>query len=469
MMVTAMLALAACTDGSAPTAVRPSAPPAANSSAPPPRQANKRPGEQAFRNLAEQVPGFAGFYFDEHGVLAVLLTDLGHGASARAALAPFVHQLGIERGRGGRPAPRVVLQQARYSFQQLSEWRERVREPLFALDAVVLLDLDERDNRLFIGLSNESARAATEARLRELGIPSAAYTAGAVTPPMPLGTAQATTAAPALSGCGQLDAYCRPLMGGYKITYFRDVERRCTIGFTALAAGQPRFVTASHCSQHEWSTDYTAYHQPEAYSQVGTEVSDPRGWTCDFLGTWKCRYSDANLVQPSVDIEVGYIGRPTALQSITVNASTPRFVIAGKRDASAGERVYVVGHSTGLHTGTVQKTCTEYKGKIYDEWGLPTNSWHRVLCSDVADYNSVGGDSGGPVFLWDGVSNEVTLVGTNYARNSVYDHAFFNPISGIQKDLGALEVRAPEHRTTPSTGSDDGGISCPPGGCPIMY
>lgn len=464
------MGLAACSDTTAPTSARAPEDGAALSQSATIKADPLRPGERRLRNLARQVPGFAGFYFDESGDLVVQLKDTRQGNSARAAVAAFVRTVGVERGRGGRPAPQVRVAQAKYAFTELNAWREAVRNSLFELDGVVMLDLDERANRLVVGLSQEGARAEAEGRLKSLSVPADLVQLKVVGEAKPVSARESASAAmTTTTGCLQLEQTCRPMIGGFKTTYFRDgTEYRCTMGFAALVGGSPRVVNAAHCSEHEWSLDYTQYHQPEYNAYVGREVSDPRGWTCDFLGTWKCRYSDANLVEPSVPVEVGFIGRPTGLGSRTILVPTPRFVIASKRDAYVGERVHTVGILSGLHTGTVGATCVEYKGKVYDSWGFPTNGWHRVLCTDVADYNSVGGDSGGPVFLWDGSSSTVTLVGTNYARNETWDHAFFNPMSGIFEDLGSMEVRAPEHRGGSTPPPDDGGGGPGCSSCELM-
>ena len=81
------------------------------------------------------------------------------------------------------------------------------------------------------------------------------------------------------------------------------------------------------------------------------------------------------------------------------------------------------------------------------------------MCTDISDYDSQNGDSGGPVFIWDGSSELVTLVGLHFGSNPLYDHAYFSPISGIRHsdDLGGIEVRAPGYRTSDGGGGGIGG------------
>jgi hypothetical protein len=455
--------LAACGDAPTDSGRQPAGAVAAAGELPPQAQDHARPGEARFRALAQKYPEFAGFYFDEQGDIVVQVTDLGRSAAVRAALAPVVRTVEAERARGAGGRPQVRFRRAEFSFAQLSEWRGRVLEPLFALDGVTMLDVDERENRLVVGLADESGRAEAQARLAELGVPLAMVALKVVGRGRPLSGTAGAAMAPTYTGCTSVYSSCRPLIGGIKISFYRDNNSRfteCTLGFAALSGSSTRFVTAAHCSDDEWNYDNTQYYQPDPNAYVGYESWDPNGWSCGFMSPYKCRYSDANLSTPSAPAEVGYIIRPSGLQQTSVNPIRPHFVVAGQRDAYVGERVYVVGHVTGLHTGTMRSTCEDWK-KTFE------GRYHAVLCSHVADFNSTEGDSGGPVFLWDVVSETVTLVGVNFARNGTWDHAVFSPMSGIQKDLGRLEARAAEYRgTTGGGGGDDGGGGC--SGCELQ-
>jgi hypothetical protein len=415
-----------------------------------------RAGERAFRGLARDVPEFAGFYLNERGELVVRITDPGRGAAMRAALLPFLKQLAAERGNPGARMPKFVFEKADYSFVQLSEWRDRL-EPVFSLDGVILMDLDERTGRVTVGLADEGARAGAEARVRDLGVPLEAVditVTGVPRPQAARGTAAFATSA---FGCTHLQSFCRPLMGGAQITYFRDGDQHlCSIGFPVLFnGGELGFVTAAHCSDDEWNRDNTVYYQASYPNyQVGTEAIDPNGWGsfsgCEFM--YVCRDSDANVVRASVETDVGYVARTTGVEngSLSVSSATPRFAISSSSDAYGGETVYAMGRTSGWLRGTVLKTCTDFK-KTWE------GRWHKVLCSDVADYNVQGGDSGGPVFLWNGTSDRITLIGINFARTEIYDHSFFSPVNGIRNDLGSMEVRAPEFRTSGGTGGGGGG------------
>jgi hypothetical protein len=410
------------------------------------------PGEKAFHGLARDVPAFGGLFLNEDGSLVVQLTGTEHGTAMRAALVPFLQRLAAERGNPHGRLPRILFRKAEFSFAELSAWRDRVEDPLFAIEQVVLVDLDERENRLFVGLTDEGGRQKAEAVLSGLGAPAGMVRLEVIGAALPqLGSATATASSDP-GTCVHLEGMCRPLIGGFQIAFGRDGGPPvigCTLGFTALVGAQPAFVTNAHCSDDEWNFDGTVYHQPFAPYAIGQEAADPNGWSCE--DPFKCRFSDANLVHATVATDVGYIARPSAIGSLTISSTHPRFTVGTSGNAYVGETVYMVGHVSGLQRGTVDKTCTSFKKTA-------ELRWHKVLCSDVTDLNAGEGDSGSPMFLWGGSSDVVTLVGVLFARNGFYDHTFFSPMSGIRQDLGAMEVRAPEYRAgRDGRGSGDSG------------
>lgn len=297
--------------------------------------------------------------------------------------------------------------------------------------------------------AREQARrlaSSAQAPVQELDVPVEAVRIAVYGEAEPEVGSSGEVAFTAASGCVHLRGLCYPAIGGYQITFFRDgLEYPCTLGFPVLwNGGEVGFVTNSHCTAKEWYLEYSTLHQPYSYGPLGSEAVDPRGWSCEI--TFKCRYSDAIIARASSAVDVGYVARTTGLESLDVSSTTPRFEISGTSDVYRGERVHSMGRTTGWRTGTVTETCVSFK-KTWE------GRWHKVLCTDVADYNSSGGNSGGPVFLWGG-SHAITLVGIHFARTEHMDHSFFSPISGIRRDLGSFEARAPGYRT--SGGGGDG-------------
>ncbi|MGE5849197.1 MAG: hypothetical protein ACM362_03580 [Candidatus Methylomirabilota bacterium] len=104
------------------------------------------------------------------------LTDLGQAAAAKGLLRSMLAgELAETRKR--HPAADVVVRRGTYTFVQLEAWRDRLVPGILDVAGVVWLDLDEANNRIVIGLDQETA-ATDPARVREaarnLGVPEEA-------------------------------------------------------------------------------------------------------------------------------------------------------------------------------------------------------------------------------------------------------------------------------------------------------
>jgi hypothetical protein len=189
--------------------------------------------------------------------------------------------------------------------------------------------------------------------------------------------------------------------------------------------------------QH-WYTDTTAV--------VGYEILDPAPFLCwrGVFDAYHCRYSDATLIRytgPQDSVSQGYIVRTTYpasgwgnLGSRTIDNTHPHFFITAEQSYTPqGVVVQQMGDSTGWTQGTVTKTSAIY-------WGFNSQEGYvkyALLDQEQADYNSGGGDSGGPVFVITNLSSgAVTLVGMHVGHNSPQHFSWFSPIGGIVTDLG---------------------------------
>lgn len=419
-------------------------------------RAEWRGSERAFFALAQEVPAFGGYFLNEGKELVVYLTDVSQADAMRRALVPFFRELVQARGRVGGTPPEVVIRPGDYTFLELDLWRTIAEDEVLPMEGVVLIDLDEKANQVTVGLRGESYRSEVEARVGQLDVPAAAVRLQVYGTPTPLANDVLST-----TGCNHLQGTCRPLIGGYQTTFYKDgSQAACTIMAPAIWGGDTVFVTAAHCSETEWDIDGEVYYQPSAFSQVGVETLDPKGWHCSTFSLYVCRYSDALLAAVDSDdsADVGFIARTTGVGngSLYVSSTQPRLTIRGASDVYGGETIYMIGRTSGWIKGKVTETCVSYEKSNY----------HRVVCTDVGDHNAAGGDSGSPTFLWGG-SDTITLVGLTFARVGFYDHTFFSPISGIQQDLGSLEFRAEEYRGTSDGGGGGGGGTCD-FDCPIM-
>ena len=238
----------------------------------------------------------------------------------------------------------------------------------------------------------------------------------------------------------------------------------CTLGFSATrvrgsGAAADAFITNSHCTNEIARLDGTpifqSEHLPDHY--IGVELDDPGTHTClaRSLG-YGCRYSDAALFEyaDDVDFEVGRIGRttwrstnPTRSGSIIINGSDPYFeVFWTDKYPSHGETVHKVGRTTGWTSGPVTNTCTVLR------WV----AGRKLLCQYAFRGHVNYGDSGSPVFKWDGETRPPgppvrsngggeTLTGIVWgAADSLETGGFaitvLSPLGGVEKDLGPFDV-----------------------------
>jgi len=118
--------------------------------------------DAALAEVNRAVPGFGGMYVDEAGVVNVWVRD------------PGTAPMGTLKRYFGEA---VRLHRGDYDFAQLAAWRNRAR-PVLAVAGVVLLDVDERTNRVRVGVAEgANARRAARAVRREMnrrGVPAAA-------------------------------------------------------------------------------------------------------------------------------------------------------------------------------------------------------------------------------------------------------------------------------------------------------
>lgn len=141
------------------------------SSAPGPGAAQPAPVDQTtdefFARFArDDAPGFGGMFF-EGETLKVFLKDPDPDriAALEQALAAFF--AGDERFQPGK----IQILSAQYDFAQLKEWYDGPFQDVWNVPGVIMTDIDDAKNRLFIGVETAEAWDAVERRLAELGIP----------------------------------------------------------------------------------------------------------------------------------------------------------------------------------------------------------------------------------------------------------------------------------------------------------
>jgi hypothetical protein len=374
--------------------------------------------DDRFAEVARQVPGFGGMFFDQDGTLQVYM--LGQKEPVNEAMTAFLDDvITREVGRGERLSGRgVEILEGQYDFLALHRWQQQMSPAVLTLPGVVFTDIDETTNRLRIGITDSPGMTeAVGEYLSKLGVPREAVLISETKEVWP-----------------ELRNRRRPLRGGLQINFGGFL---CTLGFVASRQGITGFVTNSHCTNTQGGVEGTVYHQSSASgttNRIGQEVADPTYFTGGSCPAGRrCRFSDSSFARvphpsgPSVTTALGTIARPP-VGSFTWNG-VDTFTITAEAAPVVGQSVTKVGRTTGRTSGTVQQTCANFN---------VAGSNITQLCQSRASFASAGGDSGSPVFRITALPN-VTLVGIHWGSGGV-----FSPITGIQRsgELGSVSTCA---------------------------
>lgn len=357
---------------------------------------------------------------DEQGAFVVYLKDLEQSSSARQAL--------IDEQDRWLPANQdpysVELKfiQGQYAWTELYGWYKRLRS-IYDDGALVFVDIDERQNRLHIGVETTAAIGDMETKIANLSIPLSAVVLQQASRDRPLATT--------------LDDLVRPIQGGFRIV---SDYWSCTLGVntrsTSFGWG---FLTVSHCTSPDALPDgemnSVSFGQNVHSRSVGVEIIDPpfiTGSAC-YSGK-KCRWSDAAMVKydSASQSDMGMIAR-TFENSIELDNSQPDWQIQNEHgDATiAGSTVLdKVGQATGWTKGVIDKTCDD---RFLD------NDIVLLCQAIVTDTYITSGDSGAAVFERTGGANNVTLYGIAWGQaGGDPTKLLFSHISNIQLELGSF-------------------------------
>jgi hypothetical protein len=395
--------------------------------------------DDEFAEIAAKVPGFGGAFYDEDGSFTLQLVDLSKQDAAKAATEELRNRSSPapQTRPGGIPQPgvgQVKTLQARYDFRELRDIRVTARDEVLSLPGTVSLEVDEKRNRVVVGVEKQDQIGAVRNQFAKLGVTADAVIVEVTDAIKPMAT---------------LRDNVRPGEGGLQIAL--SGGGLCTLGFNAYAGERRSFLTASHCTNTRGGVEYTAYYQPDIGGYIGFEYRDPAYWPCGFLLEWRCRYSDAALAayNNTVSSDLGQIARttsrgsPTPMEfiwwgskagSITIDSSKPKFYIRGqKQNPLGGVMLEKVGRTTGWTWGFVYSTCADVNVK-------DTNI--RLLCQDKVSGGVGPGDSGSAVFRWgygsQNYGDDVELNGLLWGGNDAGTHFVFSTMSNVEHELGDL-------------------------------
>jgi hypothetical protein len=302
-----------------------------------------------FDRIGRDIPGFAGFYLSNDGILVARLTDMTQATMAGSALAEIA--LAVSGSTSD-----VIIESAEYDFASLRNWRDMLR-PLLGPSGVTGLDADERANRVWIGIASDGMRASIMSRLEELAIPLGAVVIEKSEPELRVAT---------------LRDSIRPLPGGMQIQ--GQGLGFCTMNSNGThATFGSGFVTASHCTGGTpGAVNSTEFFQPDIDAEgIGVEVVDAPVFTGGPCPTGRvCQEADAafieyhlggtgefgRIAQPNVKCTSDCIDNPTALAISTTN---PRWRIHSTLSGliTQGIGVQKVGRTTGWTSGEVINSC----------------------------------------------------------------------------------------------------------------
>ncbi len=379
--------------------------------------------------LGRGIPGFGGMFVDGDGALHVYVLDPQRGGAA------------IEKALG---AP-ARLHRADFTFERLVEWKHALG-PLLSLPGVLSLDADEARNRVAVGIARDLSAADRE-RLEEAlaadGVPAraVAFREGEPFAALPLRVDAALVEPARAPPTASLHDKVRPVPGGMQVAFGCSGSSCfiCTAGFTAYRGNTLGFVTNSHCTGERGAVEFTRYSQSwPSGGVVGTEIVDPPLFPCD--AGRRCRFSDTAFVKFDKKSlgSLARIARPNgndpAEGSVVMKPANARLTVGGKGPSPLqGDVLHKVGRTTGWTYGEVVGTCVQVN---LSETDL------TYSCQTVVAAGAGNGDSGSPVFTWNGGSTAL-LQGVLWGGGQVedVDVYVFSPLPSIEQELGALRIR----------------------------
>lgn len=425
LVVIGLSSLTGCTDLTPPTGVRSVAQVSGNAefrSAGPPRGTDAQ-----FVALEHSVPGFAGFALDENGDVSIRLTEVARAEQAIAG----VSELTTRTAAGMRKSPGVLRQfrvdQAEFSFSQLLDWKNSLRQYSLAADGVIAFDADEVHNRVTLYIKSEAAPNVADRLAARAGVPPRAIRVVHVGMPPQLYT--------------QLTDRVRPVGAGLKILASTDY-RVCTAGPIVHMNSALYVLTASHCVINSTGAIPKApVYQQGSNSLIGTAAPHQTSWSqvgCSAGADW-CRDHDVALIV--LHDSVSYWKRIAESQvwgtggnvgNLTIQTWWP---VNSAGSSFAGATVYKTGQTTGTTYGQISGTCMDVTFAL----GAAT---YEVRCVNEVAARSDPGDSGAPVYAvsWDGYATATgVLSGGGQDLNGIY-RFFYNDWAVVENALGATLV-----------------------------
>ena len=368
--------------------------------------------------LADRVPGFAGWVHQDDGKTVLRLARAASAGGDRTAAAAALAALTQAMDN------RVEVKPALWDARQLLGFKDKAFA-MASVQGVIAVSIDRQANRVEVVYNVEmEARAIEElaVKLAAAGVPGAAIVMRPGELPINVATVGVSVRLQPL-----------PLAAGAQFNFSTTSGTFvCSLGVPALRAGVRGFVTASHCSQRTYSVSAATSMTAPNGTFIGRETVDPAGFSCSLPDTLGCRESDALFASggPANAVDFGRV-LITNTGSLTVTGTVP--VRGSQAYPTVGQTVYKTGRTTGTRSGRIARIC------VNALVGNGAGATYGALCS--AELNSTtfiqGGDSGSSVWVYDGVGAVITGI-VSYGSSTT---GGFSPWGGVTRELGALTIR----------------------------
>lgn len=436
----------------------------------------RRPAEDQSVRHTNEIPGFGGLFISSsHEFVAYVKDTTVRGTLAASAVQALKAHLASDGFGVPRRIPPTTVRTLRagYDWQTLSSYRDFIADSLMGSDGVVIVAIDVVNNRVSatVASTNASAESQLKQALSRHQIPLAAIeiARGAA----PRSTVARAPSVPRLPFASTLqDSEPAALMGGIMIRVpspeIGGYNDFCSIGAVVDSAGTKKLLSASHCSRTLWSLQGDSVETFDT-SLIGHETTDKTAGTgYRGLEEYTHRGSDAALwsmdaTYGAAHAMLGVIARTTSRDSSglsdtmnhTLDSSSPYLYIYDTLTSSSlvvGEEVDKVGALSGWQHGRLANTCVDF----FDD------DHHDRECFSEVGSLSITGDSGGPVFIWDG-EDGATLIGIQEGVDLSYAHSdssglvsYFSNWSAIVTENGLID---PRMHTTVGAPSPSGSVS----------
>lgn len=414
--------------------------------------------DDLFVDVESILDGFGGMYYDLDGNLNVYMNhDRYNEEQVEEAIQSVFGEEILnfsavdDEGVPITLSSQVKVIQGEYDASTLQDWRISLRNTVFSYEEFVFLDLDEKQNKINIGVTDLSLEGEIREGLRELEIPQEAVV---VSETSPIEQTSVT-----LQDRLFYDVFYD---GGIQIGIISG-NKRCTLGFNVNFLGYGLgFITNSHCTAIEGGTENTAFYQNERYKDlIGTEAIDPLGFSGAGCQPGRvCRYSDSAFVKyssglsPSPQImltnhQMGIVfgSELDIFGSADVVGDAPHYPLVGQFMNKVGR---TTGHTGGIvlspsdpasfatSSSAIHSSCFDIAGPNNNSQGLLT-----LYCQYEVNGMAASGDSGSPVYTINSNvqgNRSVTLYGLVHSIVLSNNNFVFSPIQGVEADLGSFAV-----------------------------